>query len=79
MGLVGGGEGVLGEGSGRGVGGVKLEKQGGLSLVGVVGGEDRGVRDVGRAGLRRIIFVMLRDWSGLVSMGWASCSGAAVM
>jgi hypothetical protein len=60
-----------------GVGGEKWEKQGGMSLVGVVGGGERGVRDVGRAGLRRIGFVTLRDWPGLVSMGWASCSGAA--
>ncbi len=50
----------------RGEGGEKLEKLGGLSLVGVVGGEERGV---GRAVLRRIRFVTLRDWSGLVSMG----------
>jgi hypothetical protein len=62
-----------------GEGGEKLEKLGGLSLVGVVGGEDWGVRDVGRAGLRRISFVTLRDWSRLVSMGSASCSGAAVV
>ena len=53
----------------RGEGGEKLEKLGGLSLVGVVGGEDWGVRDVGRAVRRRIIFVKLRNWSGLVSMG----------
>ena len=65
-GLLGGsGTGLLGEG----VGGEKWEKQGGFNIVGVVGGEDRGVRDVGRADLRRIGFGTLRDWSGLVSMG----------
>jgi hypothetical protein len=84
--------GLLGEGLVGGLGGVgaracwerrdggeRWERQGGLNFVGVVGGEDWGVRDVGRAGLRRISFVTLRDWSRLVSMGSASCSGAAVV
>ena len=62
---------------GEGVGGEKLEKQGGLSFVGLVGGEDWGVRDAGRAVMRWMSFVTLRDWSRLVWMGWASCSGAA--